>query len=242
MFRVGTSGWSYDHWRVLFYPEKCPAKDRLKFYAGHFDTVEINSSFYHLPTEKAFQNWRQAVSREFTFAVKASRYLTHVKRLVAPREPLKLFMSRARFLGKKLGPILFQLPPRFKARHDRLADLLKVLPSTRRFAIELRDPSWFSGETAALLESRAIALCVYDMVGIDCPRWVTAPFVYVRLHGTRGKYGGSYPPGELDRWAEEVRRWLDEGLDVFVYFNNDVGGHAVANARELARRLESWQG
>jgi uncharacterized protein YecE (DUF72 family) len=238
MIRVGTSGWSYDHWRVLFYPEKLTAKDRLRHYAEHFDTVEINSSFYRLPNEKTFQSWRQTVPREFTFAVKASRYLTHLKRLVEPREPFEVFMSRARLLGKKLGPVLFQLPPRFKARPDRLAGLLKLLPSKRRFAVEFRDPSWFSDETAAMLEGNGVALCIYDMVGVDCPHWVTAPFVYLRLHGTTGKYGGSYPPRELDRWAKEARHWLDEGLDVYVYFNNDASGHAVVNARELARRLE----
>jgi uncharacterized protein YecE (DUF72 family) len=238
MFRVGTSGWSYDHWRVLFYPEKLAAKDRLRHYAEHFDTVEINSSFYRLPTDKAFQTWRHTVPREFTFAVKASRYLTHLKRLVEPREPLKTFMSRARLLGKKLGPVLFQLPPRFKVRPERLSVLLKLLSSKRRFAIEFRDPSWFSDETVAMLESKGVALCIYDMVGVDCPHWVTAPFVYLRLHGTTGQYGGSYPPRELDRWADRVRRWLDEGLDVYVYFNNDVGGYAVANARELKQRIE----
>ena len=237
MFRTGTSGWSYDDWRNLFYPEKLPSRKRLGYYADHFDTVEVNSSFYRLPAESTFRDWRRTVPRGFTFAVKASRYLTHVKRLNEPKDPLKLFLQRARTLGKKLGPVLFQLPPNFKANTERLAGLLKHLPKTRRFVVEFRDPSWFTEETADLLRERETAFCIFHMAGLDCPLWVTAPFVYLRFHGPSDKYRGSYPSPELERWAERIRGWMDDGLDVYAYFNNSVGGHAVINARELARRV-----
>lgn len=234
--RVGTSGWSYDHWRKIFYPEKLAYRDRLAFYARHFATVEINSSFYHLPSEDALLDWKKAVPRDFTFAVKASRYLTHVKRLSDPEAPLELFLARARLLGAKLGPVLFQLPPRWKANPERLRRLLRLLPRRRRFAFEFRDPSWFNEEVAELLRRSGAAFCIFHMVGLPSPLWITAPFVYLRFHGTRGKYGGGYPPRELDRWAERIRGWLADGRDVYAYFNNDIGGHAVEDGRELAER------
>jgi uncharacterized protein YecE (DUF72 family) len=237
MFRVGTSGWSYDHWKKLFYPEKLPAQERLGFYSHHFDTVEVNASFYHLPTETTFRNWKETVPRDFTFAVKASRYLTHLKRLMEPEEPLKLFLSRARRLGTKLGPVLFQLPPNWKVNPERLAALLKLLPRTRRFAFEFRDPSWFTEEVESLLRKRSAAFCIYHMVELDCPLWVTAPFVYLRFHGSSKKYGGSYSHRELERWSKRIRDWLEEGLEVYAYFNNDAYGHAVANGLELSKRI-----
>jgi uncharacterized protein YecE (DUF72 family) len=237
MFRVGTSGWSYDHWRMLFYPEKLPAKKRLDHYSRSFDTVEVNASFYHLPAETTFRKWKETVPDEFTFAVKASRYITHLKRLVEPEESLKLFLSRARLLGRKLGPVLFQLPPNWKVNPERLEGLLRLLPRTRRFAFEFRDPSWFTDEVEALLRERAAAFCIFHMAGLDCPFWVTAPFVYVRFHGSAVKYRGSYSPRELGRWAERVRGWLEEGLDVYAYFNNDAYGHAVTNSLDLMKRV-----
>lgn len=239
MFRVGTSGWSYEHWREIFYPEELPTKERLDFYSRHFDTVEINASFYRLPSEAVFRSWRQTVPPDFTFAVKASRYLTHLKRLIDPKEPLRVLLARARTLGKKLGPVLFQLPPNWKANPDRLAGLLRLLPRTRRFVFEFRDPRWFTSEVEELLRKQEAGFCIFHMVGLDCPHWITAPFVYLRFHGTSGKYGGSYPPRELDRWAKRIDGWLELGLDVYAYFNNDVSGHAVANAGELAQRVRA---
>lgn len=238
MFRVGTSGWSYEHWRGPFYPQELSSKNRLGFYARHFDSVEINASFYRLPSEASFRTWRQTVPKGFTFAVKASRYITHLKRLIEPEEPLKLFLSRARLLGSTLGPILFQLPPNWKANPGRLADLLRLLPPKRRFAVEFRDPSWFSEEIAEILRNRGVAFCVFHMVGMRCPLWVTAPFVYLRFHGTSGKYGGSYSARELDGWAKRIQDWLNQGLDVYAYFNNDEEGKAIVNGLELAKRIQ----
>jgi uncharacterized protein YecE (DUF72 family) len=237
-FRVGTSGWSYDHWREVFYPHKLPARKRLAFYSSRFDTVEVNASFHRLPSEETFRTWREAVPREFKFAVKASRYLTHVKRLADPEEPLKTLLGRARVLGSKLGPVLFQLPPRWRANPERLAGLLRLLPASRRFVFEFRDPSWFNEDVRDLLAHRGAGFCIFHMVGQRCPLWVTAPFVYIRFHGTSGKYGGSYPPRVLAMWAERVRGWIQEGRDVYAYFNNDIGGHAVRNGRDLVKRLE----
>ena len=237
MFRVGTSGWSYDHWRKLFYPEKLPAKARLDHYSRSFDTVEVNASFYHLPAENTFRKWKETVPNEFVFAVKASRYITHLKRLAEPEESLELFLSRARLLGRKLGPVLFQLPPNWQVNPERLERFLRLLPRTRRFAFEFRDPSWFTNEVEALLRERAVAFCIFHMVELDCPVWVTAPFVYLRFHGSAEKYRGSYSPRELGRWVKRIRGWLEEGLDVYAYFNNDAYGHAVTNGLDLMKRV-----
>ncbi len=236
-FRVGTSGWSYDHWREIFYPSRLPSRERLAFYVDHFDTVEVNASFYRLPSEETLRNWRRTVPRDFRFTMKASRYLTHLKRLADPEEPLKTFLDRARVLGSRLGPVLFQLPPRWKVNPERLGRLLRLLPARRRFVFEFRDPSWFNDEVRELLTRRGVAFCIYHMVGQRCPTWVTAPFVYLRFHGSSGAYGGSYPPRSLARWAQRAREWIREGRDVYAYFNNDTGGQAVRNARDLAMRV-----
>ena len=237
-FRVGTSGWSYPHWRGRFYPADLKSREYLAFFARHFDTVELNASFYRLPSEESLGNWRRAVPRDFRFSIKASRYITHVKRLADPEEPLRTFLGRARVLGSKLGPILFQLPPRFRSSPARLADLLRFLPARRRFVFEFRDPSWLNDEVREILERRGIGFCIFHMEGLSCPLWVTAPFVYLRFHGTSGKYGGSYSGRDLSRWAERVSGWLGEGRDVYAYFNNDLEAAAVRNSHNLAKLVE----
>ncbi len=234
--RVGTSGWQYDHWRSRFYPADLPKKRWFDFYAGRFGTVEINSTFYRLPEAATFDGWREAAPRGFRYAVKYSRYGSHLKRLKDPQRHLDAFVERASRLKRALGPVLVQLPPNFKADPVRLDAFLAAAPRRWRWAVEFRDPSWLDDAVFEVLEKRGAALCIHDLLD-DHPRRVTAGFVYLRFHGKN--YGGSYSPQRLTAEAKRIRGWLGEGLDVFAYFNNDRGGHAVHNARELRRYAES---
>lgn len=229
---IGTSGWHYPHWRGFFYPENLPTTRWLEYYARIFDTVEINRSFYRLPTEDAVRAWRTGTPREFVFAVKASRYLTHMKKLTDPRPHLATFLKSIRGLGAKRGPLLFQLPPHWHCDVGRLAAFLKALPRSVECAFEMRDPSWHVAEVYTLLERHNAAFCVYDLAGFTAPPVVTADFAYVRLHGPAYAYGGSYTRRALSTWARRIRSWT--GLrDVYVYFDNDEAAYAVDNARTL---------
>ena len=231
--RIGTSGWNYKHWLGPFYPERIRAKDMLAFYAEHFDTVELNNSFYHLPSSRTFSNWRNTVGTDFMFAVKGSRFITHMKKLKAPKTSTCKFFGHAAHLEEKLGPILFQLPPRWKCNVERLAKFVKAMPDTYRSTFEFRDQSWFIDDVYDLLKAYNIALCIYHQTGYDSPSEITADFVYVRLHGTESKYGGSYPKSALKTWANRIKEWRQDGKNVYFYFNNDPEGHAIKNALTL---------
>lgn len=230
---VGTSGWSYRHWRGTFYPERIADRELLAWYAGRLGTVEINNSFYMLPGEAAVRSWRDASPSSFVFAVKASRLLTHMKKLRDPEPALANFLDRMEGLGRKLGPILFQLPPRWRVDPERLAAFLAALPPRRRFAFEFRDPTWFEPRVLELLRRRGCAFCIWELAGVRSPREVTADFVYLRLHGPDGPYAGSYDREALAGWAEAIGVWRDEGRDVYCYFDNDQAGHAANNAVSL---------
>lgn len=230
MIMVGTSGWHYEHWRGPFYPPDLPAKRFLSFYQEHFHTVEINSSFYRLPSEAALWAWRQTVGPGFIFAVKASRVITHLKKLKDVGAALTTFLDRISLLGQSLGPILLQLPPRFRFQAERLETFLAALPSTYRFALELRDPSWLVPEAFDLLRRYQAALCLYDLAGRQSPLEVTSDFVYVRLHGPGGAYQGNYSTASLLAWTEYFQTWEAKGLDVYCYFDNDEAGYAAHNA------------
>ena len=185
---IGTSGWHYDHWKGPFYPSGLPKDAFLDYYADHFGSAEINNSFYRLPEKKTLLRWREAVSEDFVFSVKASRYLTHMKKLKDPRESLERLLDRVSVLEDKLGPILFQLPPRWGSNPERLGGLLGILPEGQRYAFEFRDPSWFDKENYELLRNARTSLCVYDLDGKTSPKEITADFAYVRLHGPDGPY------------------------------------------------------
>jgi uncharacterized protein YecE (DUF72 family) len=239
---IGTSGYVYSHWRGLFYPRGLPVREWLAYYAGHFDTLELNNSFYRLPTAATFRAWHQATPPGFLFAVKASRFLTHLKRLKDAGPPLRLFLRRARALDAGLGPVLFQLPTHFHLNLDRLERFVAALGRQRiapgiRAVLEVRHASWLAPEPLAVLEKAGIALCLHDWRELPVRGPLTAPFVYVRRHGTSKRYGGSYTEAMLRADARNVRRWLSEGRDVYVYYNNDGGGWAVRNARRLAALL-----
>ncbi|HET7521142.1 MAG TPA: DUF72 domain-containing protein [Candidatus Limnocylindria bacterium] len=231
--RIGCSGWQYRHWRGRFYPRELPTDEWLDHYVRTFDTVELNNSFYRLPEADTFAAWGRRVPPGFLFAVKASRYLTHLKRLREPREPLDRLWSRATRLGDHLGPMLYQLPPRWDRNLDRLRDFVAQLPKGRLQAIEFRDRSWYTPETSDMLRSAGVALCLHDMPRSETRAEPIGPFVYVRFHGAAGKYRGGYPPQALTAWARRLRDWAIDGLPAYVYFNNDIGGHAPRDAEKL---------
>ncbi len=234
-FLVGTSGWSYPHWQGTFYPPDLRSRDWLGYYSRHFATVEVNASFYRMPSEKAFRNWKVTVPEDFCYAVKGHRYVTHLKKLQGVEEHLGRFFERVRLLGKKLGPILFQLPPRWNCNPARLRGFLLELPSDLRFAIEFRNRTWLNEEIYAALEERGVAFCIISMPDFPCPVRATASFVYIRFHGAKVVYGGRYREIELSWWAEQIAGFLAGGRDVYAYFNNDAFAYAVENALMLDR-------
>jgi uncharacterized protein YecE (DUF72 family) len=238
---VGTSGYVYRDWRRRFYPQALGARGWLPFYAATFDTVELNSPFYRLPRAATFRAWAAAVPPEFVFAVKASRFLTHIKRLNEPGPPIALFLSRARALGGALGPVLIQLPSSFHLRLDRLDGLLRVLARRpqRRWVLEVRHASWLVDPVFERLRAANVALCLHDWREQPVTGPLTADFVYVRRHGTRRRYGGSYTEAMLSADAARVAEWTASGRDVYVYFNNDGRAAAVRNARRLGELLEA---
>ncbi|MCL4299620.1 MAG: DUF72 domain-containing protein [Anaerolineae bacterium] len=230
---IGTSGWVYPHWRGVFYPSDLPQSRWFDFYARHFTTVEINNSFYRLPAETTFDRWQAQAPPGFIYAVKANRFLTHLKRLKDVAEPLERFLSRARRLGHTLGPILWQLPPRWHADPVRLETFAALLPTDVTNVFEFRDPSWFVPAVREILERFRLGFCVFDMPNLPCPLWVTSAVVYLRFHGAETTYAGRYGRAGLEPWAERIRQWLAEGRTVFAYFNNDAFGHAVEDAQLL---------
>ncbi len=235
---IGTSGWQYRHWSGVFYPEKTPAGRMFEEYLKHFDTVELNSSFYHLPTRERFEAWKAKTPTGFLFAVKASRYITHTKRLIECEEPLERFLMSSAGLGRKLGPILFQMPPSFALDLERVEAFLKLLPKRLQCTFEFRHPSWMTEEAYDLLRKYDRAFCIYELAGFETPHEVTASFVYIRLHGPGGKYRGDYSNSKLQQWADEIKGWPKTVKDVYVYFDNDIGGHAPKNALTLRSMLE----
>jgi uncharacterized protein YecE (DUF72 family) len=236
--RIGCSGWQYRHWRGDFYPAELSPNAWLDYYVRQFDTVEINNTFYRLPEAATFAAWRRSAPPGFVYAVKASRYLTHMKKLKHPKEPIHRFFTRARRLAGALGPVLYQLPPRWPVNIDRLETFLRALPHARRHVIEFRDPSWYSDAVCALLEKHRVALCLHDMAGSASGRRIVAPFVYARFHGTQ-KYSGRYDDRTLDAWAAWFEDRVAEGRAVYAYFNNDAGGHAPRDAARLREMLSA---
>lgn len=234
---VGTSGWHYKHWLGRFYPRQLSSKEMLSFYSREFTTVEINNSFYRLPEKSTFHNWKVRVPADFTFAVKASRYITHIKRLRDSKDSVDLLLERAAPLRASLGPVLFQLPPRWKADVGRLNDFVAVIPKRLRVAIEFRDRSWCREEIYTLLRKHGVAMCFHDWGGEEWPEKLTGPFAYVRFHGAGQRYGGDYSDETLSRWANKIRAWSPDLQQVYAYFNNDTHGYALQNALTLRQML-----
>jgi uncharacterized protein YecE (DUF72 family) len=235
MIHVGTSGWQYDDWTPGFYPEGLPRTGWLRWFADRFSSVEVNNTFYRLPGRSTFERWRDETPDGFVIAVKASRYLTHLRRLREPEEPLRRLLDAAAGLGPRLGPILFQLPPRFPAEPTRLSQLLGLLPGGLRAAFEFRDPSWQTDEVHGMLGDAGAALVLADRPGTRLPERIVGGWTYVRFHQGQ-RLGPDYPRAKLRRWADRLAELHVD--DAYVYFNNDTGGAAIRDAAAFSELLE----
>ena len=236
---IGTSGWHYKHWLGPFYPSKLPTSKMLSFYLERFDTVEINNSFYRLPAATAIEGWCRETPPGFCFAVKASRYITHNRKLNDPKETVQKFMFVVEKLERRLGPILFQLPPAWKLNLERLENFLSGLPRSHRYVFEFRNPTWNVPELYEVLHRHNAAYCMYELAGFQSPIQITADFTYVRLHGPgANKYQGDYGEPALRTWAQRINAWSRELRHIFVYFDNDQAGYAPKNALELKLMVE----
>jgi uncharacterized protein YecE (DUF72 family) len=233
--RVGTSGWHYRHWIDHFYPAGLHSDDWLAFYARYFHCVEINSSFYRLPSTNSIATWLQQAPAGFSFTLKASRYITHMKKLHDCAAPLAEFVRLARRFGGRLAAVLFQLPPRWHVNAQRLADFLDLLPRDLACAVEFRDPSWHIDGIYRLLEERGVAFCQFHLAGLSSPPVITARLVYVRLHGPEAPYSGRYPARELRAWADRAKAWDRQGREVCLFFDNDEQAAAIRDAQALQR-------
>jgi uncharacterized protein YecE (DUF72 family) len=244
---IGTSGWSYKHWRGVFYPAELRTSCWLSHYVKHFNTTEINSSFYHLPRESTYENWYRQTPPGFVFALKASRFITHIKRLHEIEESWKLFVQRAGVLRDKLGPVLLQFPPGFHATAENLERLKEFLglagAGAARVAFEFRHESCFAPPVLDLLRRYGAALVIAHSTRYPAPPPIaTGSFTYLRFHGPEAMCASCYPEDQLRRWSRVVTRFLREGTDVYAYFNNDIGGHAVSNALALRSMVEDGAG
>jgi uncharacterized protein YecE (DUF72 family) len=241
---IGTSGWTYPSWKGIFYPEDLPSQRYLEFYSGEFSTTEVNYSFYHLPKPETYTKWAAQVPDCFVFAVKASRLITHTKKLMDAHEAWQRFVANARSLGPHLGPVLLQFPPSFRCDPVRLEAFLKMAHTAApkspplRLVFEFRHESWFTDAIYRLLSRHDAALCIADSPRYPRYDVLTAEFTYLRFHGRTKLFASSYSEAELAEEAKKIKAHKREGRDVYVYFNNDAQGHAVANARTLRRLVE----
>lgn len=255
---IGTSGWVYPHWEEIFYPKELSSKDKLKYYSRYFKTVEINYSFYHLPSPNTYRSWYSQTPGDFLFAVKASRFITHIKRLKGVGPAWKVFIENALNLNpvrdngdrkkaqnkrisngvkEKLGPILFQFPPSFRATDEnikRLEEFLKIITDRKlRFAFEFRHESWCNGNVYNLLKKHNSTWVITDSPSFPRAEKITADFVYIRMHGSKALFSSKYSHKELKALAKKIKKWQKQNRDIFVYFNNDAQGFAIENAKTL---------
>ena len=237
---IGTSGWHYKHWLGPFYPDKLPASKMLDFYAQHFDTVELNNTFYRLPPLAGLANWHDSSPKNFLFAAKGSRYLTHMKKLTDNGPGIANFFERADVLGKKLGPVVFQLPPFWEANAERLDAFLGALPRRHRYAFELRNPTWHAEPIYRILRRHKAAYCIFEIAGFRSGFEITANFTYVRLHGPGAAYQGSYSDATLLEWAARIREWQKTLAAIYVYFDNDQAAFAARNALTLKHMVGNF--
>lgn len=233
---IGTSGWSYAHWKENFYPQGLKSNQWLNHYSSVFSTVEVNTTFYHLPLISTIKNWHNQVPHHFLFSVKASRYITHQKRLIDCSESLNLFYKSLNGLKEKIGPILFQLPPSFKMNKDRLIEFISLLSNDYNYVFEFRHASWFNDDIYELLLKKGIALCITDLNGALSPEIITSHFTYIRLHGPHHAYQGSYGTKNLKLWKNKIENWVDK-TSVYCYFDNDEKGYAIQDAKSLQDSL-----
>ena len=234
-WRIGTSGWNYPHWRERFYPAQVPKSKWLEFYTAHFDTVEVNATFYRLPKPNTFKNWYENTPKNFLWSIKASKYITHTKRLKESKEPLEMLYRGADGLKEKLGPILFQLPPSLSYDQERLEQFCRHLNSSYHHVLEIRHPSWIHKHVFKILSDTNMAFCLSDSAGrYPYCEEITADFLYMRLHGSKKLYASKYSEEEMKRWAQKVKAW---DMETYIYFDNDYQGYAVQNAKRLKEML-----
>ena len=230
-WRIGTSGWNYKHWRGIFYPQNVPQSKWLEFYTEHFDTVELNATFYRLPSRSTFKRWYDRTPKDFLWSIKASKFITHTRRLKDCQEPLERLYEAIDPIREKLGAILFQLPPSLQFDPLVAEDFFRLLKRDFRYALEARHKSWFQDQALQLMESHNIAFCISDTAGrYPYHEAITADFLYIRLHGSRKLYASCYSEEEIVQWAGKLRRWKVSG---FIYFDNDFEGYAPKNALQL---------
>jgi uncharacterized protein YecE (DUF72 family) len=240
LISIGTSGWTYDSWGGPFYPEKMPKKGWLAWYGSQFPTAEINGSFYRTPSLEAVRGWRDQTPKDFIFAWKASKFITHWKRLNENCvNSIELMETRLAALAPKVGAVLFQLPPQFAKNEPRLRSFLNMLPRHHRYAFEFRHKSWYDADVLDLLHRHNVSLCLSDHHDAPAPWEVTARHVYVRGHGPGGRYRDNYPDATLRSWARKIVQWRRQRRTVFVYFDNDQKSAAPADARRLMEILKS---
>jgi len=235
---IGTSGWHYLHWKGAFYPEDLSANNYLNFYQKQFDTVEVNNTFYKMPEKKTLCEWKETVKQDFIFSVKASRFITHMKKLKDTEEPVSNFLDIVSVFKDNLGPVLFQLPPKWKLNSERLKNFLNSLPEDYRYVFEFRDPSWFDEEIYRLLMHYHAAFCFYDLNQQLSPKEITTDFVYIRLHGPDGAYKGQYSTQALSGWAGAFAAWKTKVNRIYCYFDNDQAGFAAQDALRLKKMME----
>lgn len=233
---IGTSGWSYSHWKDNFYPKDLNSKQWLKYYSRAFSTVEVNMTFYRTPNVSTLQNWFAQTPAKFTFSVKANRYITHQKRLKDCQEYLDFFHKTIQTLKSKVGPILFQLPPSFKANKERLIEFIGCLSKQHKYTFEFRHSSWFTDDIYEVLSKNDIALCITDLNGKPSPEEITSHFTYIRLHGPQKSYQGSYGTSKLKAWQKKIEKWSAK-TSVYCYFDNDEKGYAIQDAKSLQELL-----
>lgn len=238
---LGTSGWAYKHWKGIFYPDNLPQTRWLEFFCNKFQTVEINATFYHIPSFQTVQSWNNRSPSDFTFSVKMSRLVSHIKKLKNCENELAWFFSVLKPLYSKSGVVLIQLPPVIKFDPGRINEFCSLLPEDLKFAFEFRNISWYNDETYQLLNRWGHTFCIHDMPGIETGKIVTSDSIYIRFHGFDSAYGGDYPEPVLKTWAEWIKSQLDNGINIFGYFNNDIGGFAVKNCITLKRMTTSQQ-
>jgi uncharacterized protein YecE (DUF72 family) len=242
---VGTSGWQYDHWRGDFYPELLPKSRWFLHYASVFSTVELNNSFYRQPKNEAWEHWHDQAPARFCYAVKANRFITHIKRFRIEdgndgSDPIDRFLDGAERLKSHLGPVLFQAPPNFHRKPEnleRLDEFFSLMPRRIRSVIEFRHKSWYDDETYELLRRRHVSFCIHDMSKLETPMITTGPIAYLRFHGSGARYGGNYSDEMLHEWTKQIRALSSDVESVWCFFNNDIGGHAPRNAVTLREML-----
>lgn len=235
---IGTSGWYYQEWVGPFYPKEIKMGDLLNYYTRFFSTVEINLSFYRLPDRETFCHWANEVPEGFIFSVKANRYITHLKKLKDSFDPLNRFLEVVFFLKDHLGPILFQLPPRWKCNPERLEAFLQILPAGNHYVFEFRDPSWWNEAVYHLLKIYRVSFCIFDLSTVLSPIVSTSELIYIRLHGPNHAYCGQYSQETLMKWAKKIKEWSDQNKTIYCYFDNDQSGFAIKNALGLKEILK----